>query len=148
MKDSKKNDHYMRTSLGFQLSSPKYFDPILNTVAGCYFDGVFPEFLHGILVEISNSLDTSTEPIETMISERLMGEGAKTRRRFLSSLYAYIHSGIQTTRMKIANPGVEQAFRKVCKKLPIQFFVRKVDYAKLNRWPNLSIVCINLYIYI
>lgn len=138
--------HHIRSSVGFQRSSPRYFYQNLRKVSESYFQGTFSDpNMRRLLTAIERESVKGLE-IEDIV-ERHLRKDYYTQ-FLLSCLHAYIHSPIQTkgARIPIGDEASEIAFRNIANKLKIQFFVQKVDFNVLNRWPRTAIVsCFFIY---
>lgn len=80
--------------------------------------------------------------------EDIMKEYNKSKayytKSFDASLNAYLHSCVQTKkyRMPINNKEAESAFKELRKRLKPKFFVQKVNFDEMKKWPKTAIVSI------
>lgn len=112
----------------------------MKKIAENYFNGSFADQKHHeMLIIAERKIDQKT--IEE-IAKELSIENAYYGNNFLDCIHAYIHSPIQTKnkRKPIENKLAESAFQNIIKRMNIYFFIQKVDFDKLKRWPNSSIV--------
>lgn len=141
--DSETRDHYRRTSVGLQRSSPKYYNQHLRQASDCYFKGTFdvPQY-QKMLIDIEKKTRGRLNLNDVSKSVLKNGNDAYYAKSFFSCLNAYIHSPIQTKkqRKEFEDENVQKAFENLMKRAEVHFFVQKVDFEELGRWPQISLV--------
>lgn len=112
----------------------------LRRVSENFFGGTFETLQHQqMLVEIEEETRGRLN-INDVVNNLSKNDSYYTK-SFISCLSAYNHSPIQTKkpRQKIPNDDAEKALVELMKRADIHFFVRKVNFEKLKRWPQISI---------
>lgn len=145
--DSDSKDHYERSSVGLQRSSPRYFNQNLRRVSECYFGGTFKNpILHEMIITIEKKTRNQRDTIENVING-FPKDKSYYAKSFLSCLNAYLHSPIQTKKPRepIHNAEAENALRNLVPRMAIFLFVQKVEFDKLGKWPKIAIVSLLVY---
>lgn len=142
-------DFHKRSCIGLQRSSPKYFNPHLKNMADCYFNGTFSNPKHiEMLIEIEKE-SRERLTIEDVLKRYKSTSKAYYATDFNGCLNAYLHSPIQ--RQKERTPIYEKeahlAFKALQNRMKPKFFVQKVNFDELKRWPKSSIVSFFSYIF-
>lgn len=148
--DSETRDHHCRTSIGLQRSSPKYFNQNLRRISESYFNGTFEIPQHQkMLIDIEKKTRGRSNINDVILKLLTKSSESYCAKSFVQSLNAYIHSPIQrkAARKKIENDEAEKAFVELMKKNEFYFFVQKVTFDDLNRWPQMSIVSLPYFFF-
>lgn len=142
--DSDCNDHHKRSCIGLQRSSPNYMNPNMKSMAQCYFNGTFTNSEHiKMLIELEK-LTRSGSTIENVLHLCVKTSKSYHAKSFYGCIHAYLHSYIQTrkARKTIENDEAESSFKMLQNQMNIHFFVQKVNFDDLEKWPKTAIVSI------